>query len=50
VTYAWFDSVCAANEIGICVHEAVLEVKNNTALFLKAYIETALYDALNYFH
>jgi hypothetical protein len=42
---AWFGSVRAANEIGIHGHQAVLQVKNNAALFPKAYIENALHDA-----
>jgi hypothetical protein len=42
---AWFGSVRAANEIGIRGHQAVLQVKNNAALFPKAYIENALHDA-----
>jgi hypothetical protein len=42
---AWFGSVKAAMEVGIRGHECVFQVKTNSALYPKAFIEDALADA-----
>jgi len=42
---AWFGSMKTAMEIGICGSEAVLQVKTNSRLYPKQFIEDALADA-----
>lgn len=42
---AWFGSVNTANQVGLCGHESVFQVKQYHSLFPKDFIEEALKEA-----
>ena len=42
---AWFDSVRAANEVGLRGHEGVFQIKTYHASYPKEFVEEALKDA-----